>query len=629
MSSVNEELSHQTNEALRALYNESSEGVIVSELDGERFVGVNRAICRLLGYTEAEMLSLSVNDIHPTDALPRVKAAFQAMAERRLKCVRDIPCLCKDGTTVYVDISSTHIKYLGRNCILGLFHDITEQKRAMELLRASDDRYRTITNNVADVIWTVDFPVEFLKGHWGKATPEESADAIVNNWRFSYVSPALELVFGYTQSESKELVLRDLIAPEAFDRARKAISEVFSWDAHKPPEAFQKRFLEVECRAKDGSLRSCEIVSSYMRDKKGVPIGLMGVTRDVTDRRQAEKALHESEATLRGLFENLPDIVVMLDRDANIQFINRSHPSPSSTHNIYIGDSAFSFVMPEHLETCRNVFEQALVQKTAQTAELHDIFGNWWSCRMVPIAGDNAIDNIILIATDITETRLAAEAVKKEQRLLRQLLELHERERRLISCEIHDGFAQQLTGAIFRLQAFRDTLSRDPEEAWKGMDSAISLLTRAIDEARRLISGLRPPILDELGIVDAVQYLVYEQKKNGSVDIEYLHDLPHPHLPSNLEDAVFRIIQESLQNACRHSRSDRIRISLIQCDDWINIEVQDWGIGFDFEMVEDERFGLQGIRERARLLDGKVTIESAPNEGTRLSVAIPVVNSTT
>jgi len=622
MSSASESPLPQSNEALRALYDESAEGIIIGDLQGKNFLGVNRAICRMLGYTEEEMLSLSVEDIHPADNLPHVSAAFKAMSERRLKCVRDIPCLRKDGLLVHADISATHITYQGRACLLGLFHDVTERKRTIELLRASDDRYRAITNNLADVIWTVEFPTKFLKQRWGKAAPAELVDAVMNHWRFSYVSPAAERVFGYTPEESKTLSLRDLITPETIDRVRKAVTEVFSWDASKSPEAFRKRFLDIECRAKDGSLHWCEIVSTYLRDEEGVPIGLQGITRDVTERRRAERALRESEATLRGLFENLPDLIMMLDRNANIQFINRAQSGISREE--HIGAYLFDFASPEHKESCRRAFDLALATGQPQTTELRCIFGNWWSSRIVPIVGENGIENTIVISTDVTQGRLAAEAVKKEQRLLRQLLELHERERRLISYEIHDGFAQQLTGALYRLQAFRETLARDAAEVWKGFDSAANLLARAIDEARRLISGLRPPVLDELGIVDAVQYIIYEHRKDGGPEIEFEHDLPRRHLAPSLESAVFRIVQESLQNACRHSRSDKIRVALTQRGDHIHIDVRDWGIGFDSDAVGEERFGLQGIRERVRLLEGSVTIESAPTEGTRLSVRLPL-----
>ena len=114
------------------------------------------------------------------------------------------------------------------------------------------------------------------------------------------------------------------------------------------------------------------------------------------------------------------------------------------------------------------------------------------------------------------------------------MLDLHERERQLIAYEIHDGFAQQLTGALFRLQAFRETLARNPAEAWKGFDSAAQLVCRAIDETRRLISGLRPPVLDELGVVEAIQYLVYEQRKDGGPEIEFEHDMADERFPPPL-----------------------------------------------------------------------------------------------
>ena len=626
MSSVGNSEWEQTGEALRTLYEESSDGVVVADLQGAEFISANRAMCRMLGYARDELLSLSVDKIHPAESLPRVQAMFRAMAERRLKCARGIPCLRKEGSVVYADISATHITYQGRPCLLGLFHDITEQKRTMELLRDGENRYRAIANNVADVIWTVEFPKEYIRERGRSALPEEMAEALLEHWRFSYVSPAAESIFGYTSEESTRLCLRDLIAPDELGPVKEAIvAEISSFDDSPPSEALHKRFLEVDCLAKDGSRLRCEIVSSYMRDDTGEPTGLLGIARDVTERCHAEKALRDSEAMLRVLFENLPDMVVMLDRDANIQFVNRSSLSASDSQ--HVGSSVFAFALPEHLDACQSAFNRALNEGKPQTIEAQDVYDRWWSCRIVPVAGESGgVDNIIAIATDVTQTRLAAGAVKKEQQLMRRLLELHERERRLISYEIHDGFAQQLAGALFRLQGFRGALDRNPTEAWEGFDSAVNLLGRAIDETRRLISGLRPPVLDELGIVDAVQYLVYEHSKNAGPAIEFLHDLPQPRLPADLENAVFRIIQESLQNACRHSLSQKVRVSLKQSDDHVHIEVRDWGIGFDSATIEEERFGLQGIRERARLLNGRVTIDSAPAQGTRLSVSLPVAS---
>jgi len=151
----------------------------------------------------------------------------------------------------------------------------------------------------------------------------------------------------------------------------------------------------------------------------------------------------------------------------------------------------------------------------------------------------------------------------------------------LIAYEIHDGFAQQLTGALFRLQGFRETFVRNPAEAWKTFDSAAQLLCRAIDETRRLISGLRPPISMNRAFFEAVQYLIYEHRKDGGPEIEFDLDGNGERFSPPLENAIFRIVQESINNACRHSRSDKIHVSLARRGDRICIDVRDWGIGFE------------------------------------------------
>ena len=196
----------------------------------------------------------------------------------------------------------------------------------------------------------------------------------------------------------------------------------------------------------------------------------------------------------------------------------------------------------------------------------------------------------------------------------------------MIAYEIHDGFAQQLAGALFRLQGFRETFASNSAEAWKSFDSAAQLLCRSIDETRRLISGLRPPILDELGVFEAIQYLIYERHKEGGPEIEFDHDMDGERFPPPLENTIFRIVQESLNNAWRHSRSDRIRVAICRRNDRICIDVRDWGIGFDPAAVEEHRFGLQGIRERVRLMEGSVAIESKPGEGTHVSAELPLAD---
>ncbi len=218
----------------------------------------------------------------------------------------------------------------------------------------------------------------------------------------------------------------------------------------------------------------------------------------------------------------------------------------------------------------------------------------------------------------------AEDALANERQLLQQLLESQERDRKLIAYEIHDGFVQQAAGALLHLQAVPELRAQDTAEAEKSLDLGTQLLSGSIREARRIIGGLRPPVLDEARIVAAIEYVISETEKHGGPTIEFSHDVPFDRLPAPLETAVFRIVQEALANATRHSQSKKVRIGLEQSNGYLRINVQDWGIGFDPTEVKEDRFGLQGIRERARLLGGRSTIDSTLGKGTRVLVELPL-----
>jgi len=128
-----------------------------------------------------------------------------------------------------------------------------------------------------------------------------------------------------------------------------------------------------------------------------------------------------------------------------------------------------------------------------------------------------------------------------------------------------------------------------------------------------------------VGILAAVEYLICENRQRSGIDIMFKHNLRAIQLAPPLECAVFRIVQESLINACRHSGGDFIRVELQESDDRLQIVVFDEGVGFDPAAVPEDRFGLRSIRERARLLGGKAEFQSAPGEGCRIIIELPLV----
>lgn len=214
-----------------------------------------------------------------------------------------------------------------------------------------------------------------------------------------------------------------------------------------------------------------------------------------------------------------------------------------------------------------------------------------------------------------------------ESTRLRQAYALHEQDRQLMAYDIHDGLAQDIAGALMQFQCFREAHKTERGDVWQAFDAGTRLLTQGLAEARRLIAGLDPPLLEELGLVAAIEHLIGHDDLPRAVDIDFRHRLGPRRLPRPLENAAFRIVQESLTNARRHSKSPRIHIDLSVKSGAIRLIVQDWGVGFDPNAVRPEAAGLRGICGRARLLGGETRILSRPGAGTRIVVELPLGGS--
>ena len=136
---------------------------------------------------------------------------------------------------------------------------------------------------------------------------------------------------------------------------------------------------------------------------------------------------------------------------------------------------------------------------------------------------------------------------------------------------------------------------------------------------------MRPPILDESGLTAALAHLVSDHSTPAGPKVEFHSGVKVRRLATVLENAVYRIVQEALANALQHSGSKRVKVSIIQDNSDLRLAVQDWGAGFNPKAVPENRFGLEGIRERARLLGGECSIESEPGKGTCVRVVLPIV----
>src|SRR5262249_52560576 len=143
-------------------------------------------------------------------------------------------------------------------------------------------------------------------------------------------------------------------------------------------------------------------------------------------------------------------------------------------------------------------------------------------------------------------------------------------------------------------------------------DAVRQLLARAIDEGRRMINDLRPMILDEEGLVASIDFLIADSFQKSGLNVRFSHAISFMRISPLLEQALFRIVQEALNNVRRHSHATEAQVRLWDADGWIYLEISDQGTGFDLTQVPADRFGLRGIRERARLFGGRSQIEARP-----------------
>ncbi|HEX4148689.1 MAG TPA: sensor histidine kinase, partial [Pirellulales bacterium] len=203
-------------------------------------------------------------------------------------------------------------------------------------------------------------------------------------------------------------------------------------------------------------------------------------------------------------------------------------------------------------------------------------------------------------------------------------LKTNENDRQLMAHDLHDGVLQDLTASVWQLDSLRAASGQFSEAERKRFDLARAILRRAIDEGRRLLSGLRPPILDEQGIVAALQYLAAELRQKHALELELSFDVRFKRLDPMVEVTIFRIVQQALTNVAQHSRSARAAVILAQQSESMQLSVRDWGIGFDSSHVDRQKFGLRGIVRRAELVGGTARIVSQPNEGTQILVELPL-----
>ncbi len=205
--------------------------------------------------------------------------------------------------------------------------------------------------------------------------------------------------------------------------------------------------------------------------------------------------------------------------------------------------------------------------------------------------------------------------------------EAQEAERARLAQDIHDGPAQALANAIFHVERVERALANDPREGAAELQTLRERLTLELEDVRRFISQVRPPVLDELGLEGAVRDAIAHSSALTGIAIDASLAAPTNELDEADQTVVLRITQEALQNVRKHASARAVSVTTVVGDGVWQLEVRDDGRGFDAAAVAargQRNFGLQFMRERAELIGARLDVRSRPNEGTIVRLAIPI-----
>lgn len=400
--------------------------------------------------------------------------------------------------------------------------------------------------------------------------------------------------------------------------------------------ALEQGHVTDECQQirKDGTDFWATADITLLRDEQGEPRGYAVITRDITERRQQREEIKQREAQLNAFFSNAPVGLAIIDKDLLFQRINGPF---AELNGLDFRDQVGKPLRAVIADLSHQI--EPLLRKVVSTGEpllAQEIKGpipstpgvkGWWLKSLFPIAKDgNVVTQMGIVVQDITGLKRAESAVRH---LSGRLLQVRDDERRRLARDLHDSLGQTLTAIKMNLSYLgRDTSNLD-ERGRNAVAESKELVDNSLKEVRTLSHLLHPPMLDDVGLVAAIRWYANGFSQRSSIQVELNLPADLPRLPTELETAVFRVVQESLTNVHRHSGSTTTTVRLEREADLLHLYVIDQGCGIPPEKLSSRQetatigVGLLGMRERLRQLRGQLEINSN-SQGTSVHAIIPV-----
>ncbi len=505
----------------------------------------------------------------------------------------------------------------------------------------------------------------------------KSLDNVILSW-----NRGAERMYGYSAEETVGKSISLLILP---DRLHEPVEIIDRIEHGEIVEHF-----ETVRRAKDGRLLEVSLLVTPTRDAAGNIVGALLISRDITEHRQAQRELRN----LQGAAENRSLVMETANRVALDILASRTgvealrHIAEAARTLAHARYAALGVARPngqgllEFITTGLTPAEEAaigprpqgegilgLLLKRTEPLRVDDLGQHRSSVGFppnhppmrsflgVPIRRGETVSGSLYLtdkegggpfteADEVAVQALSAYAavainnlhlLSRQRALVSGLISAQEEERRAVAYDLHDGLTQYVMASHAHLDSFRRAHAKGDEKRAAGeLEQGMRYLKEAVVESRRLVNGLRTLALDDLGLASALEQLTAEEKAHaGWVRADFLHNIAGKRYHKTLETAVYRVAQEALTNACKHAKTDRVRIALLESREpttsaaLLTLEVRDWGQGFvpEEKAGDYSHVGLQSMVERVSLMGGAYTLQSTPGEGTTMQAVFAIVET--
>lgn len=496
---------------------------------------------------------------------------------------------------------------------LAVGRDITEKKLAEEKLKESELFYRTLIADSLDGMILLDAEGKII-----------------------FSSPSVKNVLGY---DVKEVMGRngfEFVHPEDIAWA----FESFQKEVVENPDV---KFITVRLLKKNGQWLWCTVRGHNLLNNPHVN-SIVVYFHDDTLRKQARDALKESEKRFRSLIRDLQVGVFLSDVNGTIIMCNKALAQMLSVpEEMIVGKSVYGIMsadmineenelIPVEKRPLTRTIQSRQTIKNAVIGVLHPITKerSWIMVNSDPILDEEGnLSHVVCSVMDLTERKklekiLVTDQVAHQKQLVQATIEGQEKERREIGKELHDNIGQQLT----TIKLFLDFAKTSADETTLEMvNMALKGVAGVINEVRAMSRSLVPYTLKDLGLIDSITELIDSLERTQSLKIEFAHfGFNENLLPENQKLALFRIIQEQMNNVIKHAQAKNVTVKILATTSGTILEIRDDGSGFDSKKIR-KGLGFINIRNRAELFNGKAEIQSKPGQGCCLTVSFPQNNT--